>query len=435
MKRCPKCSRTFPDENQKFCTFDGGLLMVDQPLPPPLDPNMTMRATSKNLTRPESTSEAETSVQLPDLNKTIAAFGSTTFRETTAEPTAEPTSRDLVPPPAAATSEPTPRDLVPPPQAATSEPTPRDLAATQFAPAVTERSLQYQTAPPLVQPVAPPKKRSVLPWIVAVLVLLLLLGGGGVAAGYFFWLKPLMDANNNRQPRNVRVTKPPEENSNASTNSNAATENANTRTNTNIAVNEKPAPFNPPLGATRFTNSKANLDGKLAEHYVDFNFYYLKSWTKDPKSGVHGASNFVGLDRKSDKSSDYPAENVAISWYTSNGTFASDQSIFSDRARELSNQLSRTLPNYEQVSAGETKVNSLPAYQFLFQGVIKNAGKSDLPYWGRVIFLPPGSADQKNGVTIIMLATSLASGIQGPSDVGVQGELPLILDSFRFGAS
>ena len=45
MKRCPKCNRTFPDENQKFCTVDGGLLIGT----PAFDPNATMRATSADL--------------------------------------------------------------------------------------------------------------------------------------------------------------------------------------------------------------------------------------------------------------------------------------------------------------------------------------------------------------------------------------------------
>ena len=45
MKSCPKCNRTFPDEGQKFCTFDGGLLIAPQTF----DPNATMRATSIDL--------------------------------------------------------------------------------------------------------------------------------------------------------------------------------------------------------------------------------------------------------------------------------------------------------------------------------------------------------------------------------------------------
>ena len=64
MKSCPKCNRTFPDEGQKFCTFDGGLLIAPQPF----DPNATMRATVADVSAvPEKT----TSRELPDPNATI----------------------------------------------------------------------------------------------------------------------------------------------------------------------------------------------------------------------------------------------------------------------------------------------------------------------------------------------------------------------------
>src|ERR671921_130217 len=64
MKSCPKCNRTFPDEGQKFCTFDGGLLIAPQTF----DPNATMRATSIDL---NAASERPTSRDLPDPNATI----------------------------------------------------------------------------------------------------------------------------------------------------------------------------------------------------------------------------------------------------------------------------------------------------------------------------------------------------------------------------
>src|ERR1044071_7538007 len=41
MKRCPKCSRTYPEDNQKFCTVDGGLLVS-----PTFDPNATIQGTT-----------------------------------------------------------------------------------------------------------------------------------------------------------------------------------------------------------------------------------------------------------------------------------------------------------------------------------------------------------------------------------------------------
>jgi len=70
MKSCPKCNRTFPDETQKFCTFDGGLLISSQPF----DPNATVRTTSAELATPppappppppSSSAHDETSRDLP----------------------------------------------------------------------------------------------------------------------------------------------------------------------------------------------------------------------------------------------------------------------------------------------------------------------------------------------------------------------------------
>jgi hypothetical protein len=73
MKSCPKCNRTFPDEGQKFCTFDGGLLIAPQTY----DPNVTIRGNTAEVFPPPS--EKPTSRDLPDPNATIAdsSFAST----------------------------------------------------------------------------------------------------------------------------------------------------------------------------------------------------------------------------------------------------------------------------------------------------------------------------------------------------------------------
>jgi hypothetical protein len=63
----------------------------------------------------------------------------------------------------------------------------------------------------------------------------------------------------------------------------------------------------------------------------------------------------------------------------------------------------------------------------------KGTEKGDLQVWGRVIFLPTGNEEQTAGATLIMLATSLAPELSGIEDVGQKGEMPVILDSFRFG--
>jgi hypothetical protein len=68
MKSCPKCNRTFPDEGQKFCTFDGGLLIAPQTF----DPNVTIRQTTGEIAPPAS--EKPTSRDLPDPNATSSGF-------------------------------------------------------------------------------------------------------------------------------------------------------------------------------------------------------------------------------------------------------------------------------------------------------------------------------------------------------------------------
>jgi hypothetical protein len=50
-----------------------------------------------------------------------------------------------------------------------------------------------------------------------------------------------------------------------------------------------------------------------------------------------------------------------------------------------------------------------------------------------VVFLPSGDSGNQTGATLIMLATSLAPELSGVRDVGLKGEIPVILDSFRFG--
>ncbi|HKZ80244.1 MAG TPA: hypothetical protein VJ124_18360 [Pyrinomonadaceae bacterium] len=411
MKRCPKCNRTFPDENQKFCTVDGGLLIGTQPA---FDPNATIRASSEELglhTEPGARERADsvnTSRELPDLNATVAADPSAptaVFQRNTGA-ASRSTSAELAAP-TIATAAPatviTPAPAVPPPPIGISPPPP--------------------TGRP--QPPIPTKKRSKLPWILGGLLLLLLLGAGSVVGVFFYVVKPRLDELRERGIV-VRESGPPEnrnENSSASGADAAKPEPATTEENA----------FLPPPDAVKFTNSNSTLDGRLAEHYVGFSFYYPNTWQSDPKAGVPGASNFARVQKMfEDDTGEYLQESATFSWYTSNGTFESDASVFPERARSFSSQLAANLPGYEKLSENPTAINSLSGYEFRFQGIFEGTGKGDLPYWGRAIFVPPGKEGEKNGVVIVLMASSLASGLSGIEDVGERGELPLILESFRF---
>ncbi|MBD0325532.1 MAG: hypothetical protein ICV68_03835, partial [Pyrinomonadaceae bacterium] len=106
------------------------------------------------------------------------------------------------------------------------------------------------------------------------------------------------------------------------------------------------------------------------------------------------------------------------------------KSLFPTLVEATSTRL-KNLPGYEKLSEGPTKVNSMDAYEFRFKGLTKNTEKGDIIFWGRIIFLPPGVEGQKNGLQLTILTSSLAEELQGIEDVGVKGELPVVLESFR----
>lgn len=234
------------------------------------------------------------------------------------------------------------------------------------------------------------------------------------------------------------LVKPRLDERSAQRNADRPIENINVSTPTPASSVETPSPvpspedtFVPPAGTVQFVNSGEELDGKLAEHYFDFSFYYPESWARDPNAGVAGATNYVKVDRMLPP--DFTQENFAVGWYTSTGTYEGDLASFPQRVREFSNSLAKIIPGYSKVSEGPTNVNSMQGYEFRWQGLSKGTERGDIQLWGRVIFLPTGNQGDSAGATLTMLTTSLAPELSSVEDVGERGEVPVILESFRFG--
>lgn len=421
MKSCPKCNRTFPDEGQKFCTFDGGLLIAPQTF----DPNATIRATSMDL---NATAERPTSRDLPDPNATIIEdypatvalpprnTGPTTGPTMTSPETSNISSRPATPPPP-------PAPPPPPVVEQRAERTTGEVVARPPTPiVVTSPSAPLPAEAPSTQLSPPPvaKKKSKMPWIIAGVLLFLLLSGGALAGVFFVFVKPRLDEmaaekNPNRPIENV---------------------NASTPTPAPSVQTSTPAPtpedtYQPPSDAVQFVNSSEKLDGKLAEHYFDFSFYYPKSWSRDPKAGVPGATNFVKVQRTLPPA--LVQENFAVGWYISSGTFAQDSASYPQRVEQTSDALAKSYPEYKKISEGPTKVNSMDAYEFTWEALAKGTERGDVKLWGRVIFLPTGTEGETSGAILSFLCTSLAPELSSVEDVGKRGEAPVILDSFRFG--
>ena len=473
MKRCPKCNRTYTTDSQKFCTHDGGILVVESP------EAETIRIDSSQLDAPTKAISRELVPEAGKFDPYKTTLGqSPAASERTPEkrgritqdlaPVAPPPSESLapsdsgtlpsLPPPPRSASGPiaTSAPLPPPstqeppdsehvfmktiaasapPRPSTQEPPDSEyafmktIATSSPLPPPSTQSPQFPSAAQ-AQPVKPlaaagPKKKSKLFLILGILAVLLVLGVGVLGAAYIFWLRPMLAARRvvvvpTESPRPQTPTEPTP---------NVAATPTNTETPSATPQNEPP-PYSPPSDAVEFVNSNKNLDGKLAEHYVDFSFYYPERWEKDPKAGVSGATNFAKVERRLPP--DFTQENFAVGWYSSSGSAADDRALFPTLAQNLSAQFAKNFPEYRKVSEGETKAGAYDGYEFRFESTSRNTAKGDLKVWGRVIFIPPTDGG-KNGVTLLMLATSLAPELRSIDDVGAKGELPMILESFRFG--
>ncbi len=415
MKRCPKCSRTFPDDKQKFCTIDGGLLVAADK---PFDPNATIQGSANSAIPTAPPAGQPAGNRPPELNETIAGSAPTAVLPRQTGPTGLPTSANLPTRPAPGAPPPPPQPVSPPP-ARSAPPQPVSPPPARSAPLP---KAQPAPAPPVAS--APPRKKSKLPLILGILAILLVLGVGAVVAAFFLVIKPRLDQMKSEPPVVVRETQPENVNTNA---------DANTNSETKTEPEKTESEFVAPPDTTAFTNSQANLDGKLAEHYFDFSFYYPNSWVPDPKAGTPGSGNFAKVERRLPP--DFTQENFAVRWYESKGTYAEDLPTYPKQVKEFSAGLEKFFPGYRKVSEGPTKINSLDAYEFKWVGVSKGTEKGDLQLWGRVVFVPTGVAGDPNGAILTMFTTSLAPELSSVEDVGTRGEMPVILESFRFARS
>ncbi len=425
MKRCPTCGITYTNDLQKFCTKDGASLVDAQILGagqgetiridsaqlnvPPVDDEPT-KAISRDLT-PSAPADF-------DPYKTIMSPSpgtSASLPRDTQDLPPPPVSQPLPPSPSGPI-QPPPSGSLPPSASGPIEPPPVQPPAQPSGPIAPPPLPTQKFTPMHAAAIAPqPKKKSKLPLVLGILFVLLVIVIGAAGAGYWFVLRPMMEQ------RRVVINEIPSPTP-------TPTEKS-TPEPTKEVVKEVP-PYSPPADAVQFVNSDANLDGKLKEHYVDFSFYYPNTWEKDPKAGVAGASNFAKVERRLPP--DFTEENFAVGWYSSAGSEEGDRAVFHSLAENLSAQFAKGFTDYKKVSEGPTKAGPYDGYEFRFQSMSRNTERGDITIWGRVIFLPPVDGG-KNGVTLLMLATSLATELKSGNDVGVKGELPMMLESFRFG--
>ena len=187
------------------------------------------------------------------------------------------------------------------------------------------------------------------------------------------------------------------------------------------------------LGAANsvdFENQKDNLSSKLAQRFIGFALKYPTTWQRNQPPQSVETPNFLDISRRNTNST-LPVEQLLISWSDSNGTTAADRSIFPVLARKLREKFAREIPKFRLVSEGETRLNDLDGYEVLFEGETQNQSGAPVKIWGRTVFLPTNQPGTRTGLTLTMLATSLATELSGARDVGAKGDLADILQTLR----
>lgn len=183
-----------------------------------------------------------------------------------------------------------------------------------------------------------------------------------------------------------------------------------------------------------YENVREKLPASLRENFVHFKFTYPKYWKLDPKAGVEGAPNFVKVESAVEEDGKtFTLENFAVGSLTFTGEVneGNEQELLKQLTDQFAEQFAKGFPNFELQKQGRMKFGKYRGYGMEFTSLVQQKGQEDMEIYGRVVLLPPAVTQQENGATIIMLATSHAEGIDSLADLGVNGDLPSIIESFE----
>lgn len=172
-------------------------------------------------------------------------------------------------------------------------------------------------------------------------------------------------------------------------------------------------------GDTRtWTNDQNRLAGDKAANFVAFTFEYPADWRviEDGTQPDNTSPNFVKVERATDDQ--ITIENFAVGWYSGAGA--------SDVMAMLEPQFAGSFPNYQKVADQTSSIDGVESPGFLFQARIDTAG-GPVQFYGRALAVP---VSDTKGILIIMFASDLAEGVDGPEDVGEEGQMPVIVESF-----
>ena len=178
-----------------------------------------------------------------------------------------------------------------------------------------------------------------------------------------------------------------------------------------------------PEELVQYRNTREGRSGNLAEHYVGFELAYPRSWTRKSEPDD---TNFVSIERSVDSRT---WENLNVGYFQTAGSTERNESLYGQLIASVENQFAQQFPGLRRVHEGSTTVGEYAAHEGLFHANVTADGQP-VDIYLRAVLLP--TPDGTKGVTLLMMGTSFHPDLEKPDDLGTKGELPAILESFRF---
>ena len=181
----------------------------------------------------------------------------------------------------------------------------------------------------------------------------------------------------------------------------------------------------------RFVNTKDGRTAKILENYVDFSFDYPAHW-KIVEAGENTA-NFVKVERSTREGEEnLIRENFTVGNFASSGNAEADKKLIPEFITKLEEQFKKGFVKYKKTSDGPTKFGAYKGFELRFTSEVDHPEKGLIQYWGRLVLIP-NPRGSKKGVMVLLMATSLCPELKEEKDLGIKGELPVIIKSFKLG--
>src|SRR5262249_20572645 len=144
-------------------------------------------------------------------------------------------------------------------------------------------------------------------------------------------------------------------------------------------------------------------------------------------------ANFVKVERSNREGEEtLMRESFTVGNFSGSGNAEADKKLIPQFMTQLEEQFKKGFAKYKKSSEGATKFGPYKGMEFRFTSEVDHPEKGLIHYWGRLVVIPNHRGGKK-GLMVLLLATSECPDLKEEKDLGVKGELPVIMKSFKIG--